>query len=242
MIGLSLLPKAEPVSLLCCSASRCLIPFISCSYHYRYSTMTSVCYPKLSPYSLHPPNPAPLPPRKALKSRPQIRSSKIQPIRHPWCSIVPSLLCRDSSRPFSPSSLFTSDRNLAALPIASTTPCPVHSLLPATSADGCTLQGDAPGLKLLPRRSFSALSKRPSLPVKYAEVWSADRLKRRRGHPSLTRHPSAAFHLRVLVKMKTRILPPLLNLPASSVQSKRLCVEQRIRVVVSSTPYLRHDR
>src|SRR5882757_1987222 len=41
--------------------------------------------------------------------------------------------------------------------IASTTPCSVHSPLPATSADGCTLHGDAPRLKLLPRRSISAL-------------------------------------------------------------------------------------
>ena len=47
--------------------------------------------------------------------------------------------------------------------IASTTPCPVHSLLPDTSADGRILQRDASGSKLVPRRSthvyFSTLSK-----------------------------------------------------------------------------------
>ncbi len=53
------------------------------------------------------PNAAPVPPESA-KSRPQIRSSKIQPIRHPWSPIVPSPLRRYSSRPFCPSSLFTS--------------------------------------------------------------------------------------------------------------------------------------
>src|SRR5258706_14099517 len=104
--------------------------------------------------------------RPPLKSRPRIRSSKIQPIRRRWGPIVPSPLCRYSSRPFCPSSSFTSRTGTAVwllYQIASTTPCLVHSLLLATPADGCTLQGDIPGLQLLPRRRtplyFSTLNK-----------------------------------------------------------------------------------
>src|SRR5258706_2879894 len=152
--------------------------------------------------------------RPPLKSRPRIRSSKIQPIRRRWGPIVPSPLCRYSSRPFCPSSSFTSRTGTAVwllYQIASTTPCLVHSLLLATPADGCTLQGDIPGLQLLPRRRtplyFSTLNK-----AFFAGLSSTSprggRLERRRGRPSLTRLPSVAFHLRVLVEMKPRIWCP----------------------------------
>ncbi len=112
--------------------------------------------------------------------------------------------------------------------IASTTPCLVHSLLLATPADGCTLQGDIPGLQLLPRRRtplyFSTLNN-----AFFAGLSSTSprggRLERRRGRPSLTRLPSVAFHLRVLVEMKPRIWCPLLILPTSSMRSKRLSVK-----------------
>ena len=91
------------------------------------STTLSIKTEPLSPQS------APLPlacfPRRSLKSGLQICSSKIQSIRHPWSPIVPSTLPRDSSRPFCPPSMFTSQAAIWLLhQIGSTTPCPVHSL------------------------------------------------------------------------------------------------------------------
>ena len=74
------------------------------------------------------------------------------PYPTPWSPVVPSSLRDGSSRPFFPPSSFTSQTVVPLLhQIASTTPCLVNSLLLANFADGCALQGDAPGLKLLPR-------------------------------------------------------------------------------------------
>src|SRR5258706_2065353 len=60
---------------------------------------------------------------------------------------------------------------------------------------------------------------------KSANFWGVGRLEHRRGLPSLTRHPSPAFYLRVLVEIQTRILRPLLILPTSSMRSKRTSVK-----------------
>src|SRR5258706_7735548 len=82
------------------------------------------------------PNPAPVPPESA-KSRPQIRSSKIQPIRHPWSPIVPSPLRRYSSRPFCPSSLTNRDFGCSAKFLHNPFPCALaftgHSQIDAPS-------------------------------------------------------------------------------------------------------------
>ena len=91
------------------------------------------------------------PPRIALKSRGQIRSTNNQPTRHPGSPIVPSPLCSDSSRLFCPSS-FTSRAAFGY-----STNCLHNPLLSALDFTGnffrrCTLQCDAPGLKLLHRR------------------------------------------------------------------------------------------
>ena len=99
-------------------------------------------------------NPAPVLPRR--RSNPDLKLASAHPThptRHPWSPIVPSPLRRDTSRPFCPSSLFTTHATvLPVYQIPSTTPRPVHSLSSATSTDACTLRGDAPGLKPLPRR------------------------------------------------------------------------------------------
>src|SRR5258706_4063881 len=94
-----------------------------------------------------PTRPSSHPPQKSGQIPTSNSLFQIQPIRHLCSPIVPSPLRRDSSRPFCPSSLFTSPTTVWPLyQFASTTPCLVHSLLPATPADGRTLQGDIPGL------------------------------------------------------------------------------------------------
>ena len=99
-----------------------------------------------------PSNPAPVLPRK--RSNPDFKfathSSQFPPTRYPWSPIVPSPLRRVASRPFCPSSLFST--HAAILPlyqVVPTLPRPVRPLSPATSADGRTLRSD---LKLSPRR------------------------------------------------------------------------------------------
>ena len=102
-----------------------------------------------------PSNPAPVLPRK--RSNPDFKftahSSQFPPIRYPWSPIVPSPLRRVASRPFCPSSLFST--HTAILPLYQaipTTPRPVRPLSPATSADRCILQSGTPDLKLPSRR------------------------------------------------------------------------------------------
>ena len=62
------------------------------------------------------------------------------------------------------------------------------------------------------------------------------RLEYRRGRPPLTRPPSPASYLRVLVEIKTRIFRPLLIIPTSSIWSKRLSVKSSS--TVKYTPLL----
>ena len=97
--------------------------------------------------------------------------------------------------------------SLAALPNFLHNPLLCALDLLATFADGWALQGDAPSLRSLPMLYCNALNQA----LFAGPPGTVDRLKHRRGRPSLTRHPSAAFHLQVLVKMKTRILRPFLN-------------------------------
>ena len=191
-----------------------------------------------------PAQPVACPPRKARTSRPQIGSSKILPIQHPWGPLMPSPLRRDSPWLFSSSSMFTSDRSVAALPN-----CLHNPLLCALAFTGHFCKwthppGSRPRFEATsPALYFSTLHvghKPRGLECEPPEI------------PMMTSVAylplSAAFHLRALSKIETRILRPLLNLPASSLRSKRPSaqslnyVERRIRVVVSPTPYLRHDR
>ena len=67
--------------------------------------------------------------------------------------------------------------------------CPAHLLSPATSADGCTLQGDAPDLKLL-RLRRTPLYINTLKEALCANFWSAHCLEHRRGSFSLAHHPS----------------------------------------------------
>ena len=170
------------------------------------------------------------PPRIALKSRRQIRSTKNQPIRHPWSPIVLSPSCSDSSRPFCPSSF------ISRAAFGYSTKLPPQPLLCALNFAGnsfrrCIIQRDAPGLKLLHQRLmplcsstlnktiFAGLSGTSAQGFEWT-AWNTDEDVRRVLVP-----PSVAFYLRVLVKMKTRILRLLLLLPTSSIRAKGLSVQ-----------------
>jgi hypothetical protein len=99
-------------------------------------------------------NPTPALARK--RSNPELKlgqSSQPPLTRYPWSPKVPSPLRRDASKPFCPSSLFTTQTALLPLyPIASATPRPVHSLSLGPSTSECSLEGDAQELKPLARR------------------------------------------------------------------------------------------
>ena len=105
----------------------------------------------------HPPNPSPMPPEKRAHPDLKLALPKSCPYStlgaHPYPLRYAGI--HPGSSPHPPYSPQTAVWQLYQ--IVSTTPCSVHSLLPATSANGLTLQGHATGLKLLPQRSISAL-------------------------------------------------------------------------------------
>ena len=130
------------------------------------------------------------PTRMALKSRRQIRSTKNQPIRHPWSRIVLSPLCSDSSRPFCASSF------ISRAAFVYSTKLPPQPLLCAFDFTGHffrrrTLQCDAPGLELLHRRrtplcsstlnktSFAGLSGTSTQRLGVRTAWNTDEDVRR---------------------------------------------------------------
>ena len=107
-------------------------------------------------------------PRSALKSGPQIRSYKIQSIRHPWSPIVSSTLPQGFIQALLPTlHVHLTGCDLAAPPNWLYNALPCTLALPDTSADGCTLQRDAPDAA---HPSISALSTRPSLTLYRAQV------------------------------------------------------------------------